>query len=114
MSGSRRNGRSFVSLPSHDIRRVRRSGSRRRIGGIVLFDAAGAAGPPRVAVTAGKEIGGAVLRNRAKRRLREALDRSAIRHGRDYVVVATREVLDARFEDLITWVTAATEIEEES
>ena len=73
VSGSRRNGRPFVSLRNLEIRRVRRTGSRRRVGGIVLFDAAGEPGPPRVAVTAGRGVGKAVVRNRAKRRMREAI-----------------------------------------
>jgi len=78
-----------------------------------VFGAPGVDGPPRVAVIAGKQVGGAVERNRAKRRLREAAARVALRHGRDYVLVATQAVNEAPFEGLIDWVRAAVEVEDE-
>ena len=112
VTGSRRNGRPFVSLRNLDIRRVRRTGSRRRVGGIVLIDAAGEPGLSRVAVTAGKEVGGAVERNRAKRRLREAVALAPIRSGRDYVLIATPGVVEAPFEELTTWVRLAVDVED--
>jgi len=83
------------------------------VGGIVLFDAPGEPGLPRVAVTAGKDVGGAIERNRAKRRLREAVARSPIRHGRDYVLIATPAVVEARFEELATWVRSAVDVEDD-
>ena len=114
-SGSPRRGRPFVSLRSRsDIRRVRRDGSRRRAGGVVGFGAPGVDGPPRVAVIAGKQVGGAVERNRAKRRLREAAARVPLRHGRDYLLIAGPAVGEARFESLIDWVRAAVEVEEQT
>lgn len=90
-----------------DIGRVRRIGVRRRIGGITLFVAAGSPGPPRVAVVAGRAAGSAVRRNRAKRRLREALRRVPLREGHDYVVTADRRVVEAAFETVVSWVTTA-------
>jgi len=92
---------------------VRRTGSRRRVGGIVLIDAPGGPGLPRVAVTAGKQVGGAVDRNRAKRRLREAVSQAPIRHGRDYVLIATRVVVEAPFEELAAWVRSAVDVEDD-
>ena len=62
---------------------------------------------------AGKQVGGAVERNRAKRRLREAVARVPLRHGRDYVLIASPAVNEARFEGLIDWVRAAVELEDE-
>ena len=50
-----------------------------------------ALGPPRVGFTATKKIGNAVVRNRARRRLREAARRLVPLHGLpgvDYVVLA--------------------------
>lgn len=45
-------------------------------------------GPARWTVVAGRKVGGAVDRNRAKRRLREALHRLDLPTGVDLVVVA--------------------------
>ncbi len=58
----------------------------------------------RYGVTASRKVGGAVERNRAKRRLREAaravLPLSAI-GGNDYVLVARRETLSKPFDDVL-------------
>ena len=78
-----------------------------------MFEAAGEPGPPRVAVTAGRRVGGAVVRNRAKRRLREAIARSPIRSGRAYVVAASPAVVGVPFEELTAWVVAAVDVEDE-
>jgi len=48
-----------------------------------------------------------VKRNRAKRRLREALALAPIRVGRDYVVIATSVVTEVPFEELVDWLTRA-------
>lgn len=48
-------------------------------------------------------MGNAVRRNRAKRRMREAVRRVSVPAGRDYVVVATAVVVDAPFEALVDW-----------
>jgi hypothetical protein len=45
--------------------------------------------------------------------LREAVARSPIRHGRDYVLIATPAVVEARFEELATWVRSAVEMEDD-
>ncbi len=54
--------------------------------------------------TATKKIGGAVQRNRAKRRLREASRRLLARHGRpgwDYVFIAREATLDVGWSRLL-------------
>lgn len=62
---------------SRDIGRAQRRG--RRVGGqfvtLTCVRQAGESAPARVGVVAGKRVGGAVVRNRVKRRLREALRR---------------------------------------
>ena len=60
--------------------------------------------PPRLGLTVTKKIGGAVLRNRIRRRLREAV-RTRIapdmRPGHDYVIVARAESATVPFEELV-------------
>ena len=56
-------------------------------------------------------MGSAVQRNRAKRRLREALDRVKLRAGHEYVVIASGAVLTAPFHQVVGWLRRA--IEEE-
>jgi ribonuclease P protein component len=71
---------------------------------VVLFGAPGSGG---FALVAGKKIGGAVQRNRARRVLRAALREVAPRgiEGHDIVLVAREAIRDARTQDLITEMT---------
>jgi len=62
-----------------------------------------------VAVVAGKSVGSAVNRNRAKRRLREALGRIHLRPGHDYVVVASTKVIEISFGELVEGLRRAVE-----
>lgn len=82
---------------------MRKAGTRFRSGGIVVFAAPGVSGLARVAFVAGRSVGNAVRRNRAKRRLREALRRVGAAPGRDYVVVATAAVANTPFEAVVEW-----------
>jgi ribonuclease P protein component len=59
---------------------------------------------PRFGFTVARAVGGAVERNRIRRRLKAAVrhvQRTHARHDFDYVVVARRGVLEAKFEDLV-------------
>jgi ribonuclease P protein component len=59
---------------------------------------------PRIGFTVTKKVGNAVVRNRIRRRLREAA-RMAASHaeaGTDYVVVARQSALTLQFERLVT------------
>jgi ribonuclease P protein component len=58
---------------------------------------------PELGVVAGKRVGNAVERNRAKRRLREVADRVDLAPNTAYVVVASPEVLHAPFGELENW-----------
>lgn len=58
-------------------------------------------------MVAGKGVGNAVQRNRAKRRLREAAQVVSLRPNTAYVVVASPDVLDARFVDVTNWLESA-------
>jgi len=60
-------------------------------------------GPARVGFTVSKKVGNAVERNRVRRRLKEAVRRSAsrdMRAGHDYVVVGRRAALTLDFSRL--------------
>ncbi|WP_157017436.1 ribonuclease P protein component [Mesorhizobium xinjiangense] len=59
--------------------------------------------PPRLGLTVTKKTGNAVVRNRVRRRLREAVRTHAavdMAPGKDYVIVGRREILTARFDAL--------------
>jgi len=56
-----------------------------------------------VGFVAGKKVGNAVARNRAKRRLREVVRRVSLEPEMAYVFVATVDVLDAPFPTLVEW-----------
>jgi ribonuclease P protein component len=68
----------------------------------VLVAAPNDADKSRIAVAAGRSVGSAVQRNRAKRRLREALRQhlKQIRPGWDLLVIARRPILDAEYTHL--------------
>jgi ribonuclease P protein component len=58
----------------------------------------------RLGLTASKKIGGAVQRNRAKRRLREAcrkLLKKLAKNHHDYVIIAKEAINAASFEDIL-------------
>ncbi len=57
----------------------------------------------RLAIVAGKRLGQATIRNRARRRLREAVRRidAGSQRGRDVVVVARRAALSEPFASLL-------------
>jgi len=61
--------------------------------------------PPRFGFTVTKKIGNAVVRNRIRRRLKEAVRLAGVAHGRqntDYVLVGRRVALSLEFERLVT------------
>ena len=58
--------------------------------------------PARVAFVAGKKVGNAVARNRAKRRLRAVVSGLTLAPGNDYVIVGRTGALAAPFDELST------------
>lgn len=80
-----------------------RTGTRSRKGGLLVIQAKRDDGIPRLGFVAGKKVGNAVQRNRAKRRMREAARRVDLPSGFDIVLVATAEVNDAAFPTLVDW-----------
>ena len=90
-------------MRSREIKRILDAGRPARGERVIVFLAPGA---DRVAVIAGKRVGGAVERNRARRVLREAWRQAA--HtvaGSDAVLVARAPILGAKSQDLVSEMT---------
>ena len=98
-----------MPLRSQGFARVYRIGTRSRKGAIVVLETEGSDGPPRVGVVAGRKVGHAVHRNRAKRRMREAARRVDLKPGNDYVIVALPAIVGASFSDITRWISDALE-----
>lgn len=87
-----------------EFNEVLRHGRRIRRGGITLVSHRRDGGLPRIGLVVGRRVGGAVVRNRAKRRLRAALREVTLAEATDYVVIATPVVATAPFQELCGWV----------
>lgn len=85
-----------------DIQRVRSTKGASHSEWMVVFQSAGPGPQPRLGIVASARVGGAVQRNRAKRRIRAAfaLEVSERSRDRDFVILAKRAVADAAFMDL--------------
>lgn len=75
----------------------------------MLVSKPGRLGPPRVGLVVTRGSGGAVTRNRIKRRLRHAIVGKRLQPGTDYVIIASRQVGEAPFADLESWLRRALE-----
>jgi ribonuclease P protein component len=96
--------RRFRLTKSADILRVRRFGKSYAHPLVVLVALANKQDVSRFAVSAGRSIGNAVARNRAKRLLREGLRpfQSQIEPGWDIVLLARSPLSRSRLEDAST------------
>jgi len=81
-----------------DFDRVRSQGQAHGTSLCVVIVARNASGPARIGVAAGKRIGGAVQRNRARRLLREGVRPlyPSIAPGWDIVLLARHAILDVK------------------
>ena len=101
-------GRPYLSLRGRSaFSRVYRQGTRRRFGEIVVFIAKGRPGTPQVGFVAGKRVGNAVQRNRAKRRLRAAAAQVPMPEGVAIIVIALPGANAAPFPRLVRWLEEA-------
>ena len=98
------NMKEIVSLcKNYEFQRLYRRGSSVVRPTLVMYAAKGQKGQIRLGITAGKKIGGAVCRNRAKRRIRELfrITQQEMKSGMDVCIVARGRVLDAPYEKLV-------------
>jgi ribonuclease P protein component len=93
-----------------EIRHVLERGEHHREGRVVLYVSAGEQGT-RVAFVCGRRVGAAVVRNRARRLMREAWRANArrIHGGFDIVLVARPQIVGAKMEDVLSDVQRALE-----
>jgi ribonuclease P protein component len=97
-----------VSLRSSaSFRTVLATGRRRRVGDLVVVRAVGQPDSVRFGLVAGRRLGSAVVRNRAKRRLREAIRVCGLPAGFDVVVIAGPSVATVPFTTLVSWISEA-------
>lgn len=103
--GMRRSNRLTSAARIKSVYESGRRGSSAAVGCVARIDHDG---PPRVAVVAGRKVGSAVERNRAKRRLRAAVTPLLPRmhRGSEAVLGATAQTNKVPFEELADSVTA--------
>lgn len=65
----------------------------------------------RIGFVAGRKVGNAVHRNRAKRRLREAARRVHLPRATDLIIIASPSVNTAPFPTLVDWLAGALEVD---
>ena len=94
--------RKFRLTRSSDFKRVRRTGKSYAHPFVVLVVQANEASKVRVGVTAGRSVGGAVQRNKAKRLLREAMRPllPQLLPGWDLILIARPVLASAALQDI--------------
>ncbi|MCI0521287.1 MAG: ribonuclease P protein component [Chloroflexi bacterium] len=100
--------RKFRLTQSAEIGRVRRNGKSYAHPLLVLIVLKNELEQPRVVVAAGRSVGGAVRRNRAKRRLRAAMQPmlTGLIPGWDVMLLARPPLVDADFREVQDALTA--------
>jgi ribonuclease P protein component len=72
-----------------------------------VIRAQGTVGPPEVGIVAARRVGKAVRRNRAKRRIRAALQGVDLQPDTAYVVIASPDAASMKFDELVRRVRTA-------
>ena len=84
-----------------------RAGVRTKSGPVTVIRLATDLDHPRLGIVAGRRLGGAVTRNRVKRRIRAAATEANLDPGSDYVIVPTSAAATVAFVDLVAAIMAA-------
>lgn len=95
--------RDYRLTRSSDFRKVKETGKSYAHPIIVLIKLPNPDGLLRIGVSAGKAVGNAVTRNRAKRRMRASLSELVknIQPGWDLVFLARKPIVDAAYQELL-------------
>ena len=94
--------RAVTIKENHEFRRLYRKGASAVGSGMVLYCRKNRLGHNRLGLTASTKLGHAVVRNRARRRLREVyrLNTPAMKQGYDIILVARSRCLTAPWKEL--------------
>lgn len=94
--------RAVTLKENHQFRNLYRRGSSAVCGSMVLYCRKNKLGHNRLGITVSVKLGHAVVRNRARRRLREVyrLNSGALRQGYDFVLVARGRAVSAPWKEL--------------
>jgi ribonuclease P protein component len=100
--------RAFRLRQATDFSRVRRNGKSFQHPLVVLVALPNAEGTLRIGVSAGRAVGTAVVRNRAKRQLRASIDRLLpyLASGWDLIFLARAPIGVAHFDNISTGVSS--------
>lgn len=94
--------RAVTLKENYEFRRLYQRGASAVSGSLVVYCRKNKLGRGRLGITVSVKLGGAVVRNRARRRLREVyrLNRDKLRPGYDVLLVARGRTLTAPWKDL--------------
>lgn len=94
--------RAVTLKENHEFRRLYQKGASAVGGGMVVYCRKNRLGRNRLGLTASTKLGHAVVRNRARRRLREVyrLNTPAMKQGYDIILVARSRTLTASWKEL--------------
>ena len=94
--------RAVTLKENYEFRRLYQKGASAVGGGMVLYFRKNRLGHNRLGVTVSVKLGHAVVRNRARRRLREVfrLNSGRLRQGYDIILVARGRTLSASWKEL--------------
>ena len=94
--------RSVTLKENHEFRRLYHKGASAVSGSMVIYCRKNRMDHNRLGITVSVKLGHAVVRNRARRRLREVfrLNSGALRQGYDFVIVARGRTLTASWKEL--------------